>query len=185
MGATRWCIFQVIAHYLLEHVYSTFENSKLPYVDFGENDHRGDVPHLFLALSARTERSGVRGFFVRLAYIGPNIIAWSPSLHQFFGCRITWPLSITDRYKSMRSFLSKIFYLWNDSVIFDHFLNHFWSNFGHFSWLNFFSGKIDTFSGFWGYRKCVNLSGTTVYMYELWVVIRGHFSHFWPNRKKS
>ena len=45
MGATRWCIFQVIAHYLLEHVYSTFENSKLPYVDFGENDHRGDVPH--------------------------------------------------------------------------------------------------------------------------------------------
>ena len=30
---------------LMEHVDSTFENSKLPYVEFGQNDHRGDVPH--------------------------------------------------------------------------------------------------------------------------------------------
>ena len=58
-------------------------------------------------------------------------------------------------------FYQNFIHLWNYGVIFDHF-DHFLIKLWSFFMIKFFSGKIDTFSGFWGYQKCVNLSGTTV-----------------------
>ena len=57
------------------------------------------IPHKYILvrctvvperLSDKEEMSFMKPLNIE-TYIGPKIIAWSPSPHQFFGCRITWP----------------------------------------------------------------------------------------------
>ena len=60
------------------------------------------------------------------------------------------------------------------SLMFSRFQNNdFWQKkIFRKNWHKKISGKIDTFSDFWWYPKCVNLSGTTVLRWSSWQKIR-------------